>query len=296
MIPCPSAPSQASTSVGVALGGGTARAYSHIGALKVLEAQGLYPHQLAGTSAGAVMAALYSLLGSASSLETMALRQNVLELWRLAFDIGWHKWALIAGRRLEGWFERLFDGRELKDLPLPVTIACTDVVSGELCLFQEGPVAPLLVASCALPGLLAPKHWQGRLLVDGGLSATVPFAGIANTRLQLGLHSGIHAERSWLIRLLRRWYKLKPVQTALQPMDTRDTTSGHHLRLGLSRLMGSYRQMITAPEGAHLIHLHPNIAWWDFHKAQRAIAAGEQAMESALKIIVRDNAVLLWSQ
>jgi predicted acylesterase/phospholipase RssA len=179
---------------------------------------------------------------------------------------------------------------------LPVTIACTDLVSGELCLFREGPVAPLLVASCALPGLLAPRHWQGRLLVDGGLSATVPFEGIANTRLQLGLHSGIDAQRSWLIRLLRSWYKLRPVQTALQPKDVRDTISGHHLRLGLSRLMGSYRQMISAPEGAHLIHLHPNIAWWDFHKAQRAITEGEQAMERALKIIVRDKPLLLWSQ
>jgi hypothetical protein len=268
MITSPSASSQASASLGLALGGGTARAYSHIGALKVLEAERLYPQQLAGTSAGAVMAALYGLMGSAQLLEAVALRQNLLELWRLALDIGWHKGALIAVRRLEVWFERLFDGRELKDLSLPVTIACTDLVSGELCLFREGPVAPLLVASCALPGLLAPRHWQGRLLVDGGLSATVPFEGIANTRLQ----------------------------TALQPKDVRDTISGHHLRLGLSRLMGSYRQMISAPEGAHLIHLHPNIAWWDFHKAQRAITEGEQAMERALKIIVRDKPLLLWSQ
>lgn len=241
------------------------------------------------------MAALYSLLGSAPSLEAMALRQNLLELWRLALDIGWKSGALIAGRRLEAWLERLFDGRELKDLSLPVTIACTDVVSGELCLFQEGPVAPLLVASCALPGLLAPRHWQGRLLVDGGLSATVPFAGITDARLRLGLHSGIETERSWLIRLLRRWYKLRPVQTALRPMDVHYTISGHHLRLGLSRLVSSYRQGICAPDGAYLIHLHPRISWWDFHKAQRAISAGEYAMRGALKMIAVDNALLLRS-
>lgn len=291
-MPCLPAPSQATVALGLALGGGTARAYSHIGALKVLEAHGLYPQQLAGTSAGAVMAALYSLKGSARTLETMALEQNLLELWGLALDIGWRQGALIAGRRLEAWFERLFEGRELNDLSLPVTIACTDVVSGELCLFREGPVAPLLVASCALPGLLAPRRWQGRLLVDGGLSATVPFAGIAAARVQLGLHSGIDSDRSWVIRLLRRWYRLRSVRSVLQPKDARRSVSGHHLRLGLARLLASYQQEVGAPAGAHLITLHPGIAWWDFHKAARAITAGERAMMAGLQAVAKDEAFL----
>ena len=282
---------QTSQTVGVALGGGAARALAHIGAFKALEACGYAPNVLAGTSSGALMGALYALEPSEETLERWALEQDNRAFWANALDFGLHRASLVHGQKFRGYLERTyFHGATFSDLELPLAVACTDFDTGELVVLKEGNVARAIQASCAFPGFFAAVRWEGRPLGDGGLVATVPFAALDGFGVDvcIGLHAGVPTDSSRVVAFLRHWQaseRGKRLQRLLLSFEG-DTPYAGLLR-GLARVQTSYEQGISAPEGAHLISTNPPIAWWDFHKAGKAIAAGERVTRAALADLVQ---------
>ncbi len=272
--------------VGVALGGGAARALAHIGALKALEARGLAPSVVAGTSSGAIIAALYALGLPAAELEHRARTQNLNEYWIQACDFGLHRASLIHGRRFENFLERkYFYGVTFEDLALPLAVACTSVDSGELVVVRSGPVARAVVASCALPGLFAAVRVGDEWLVDGGLVATVPFAALGSYDLDLtvGVHTGVDTQRSGFVRAVQRWHTSawgQGVQRRLLGVRGRGVWSG--FARGVARLQASYTQGVAAPDGALLVRADPPLSWFDLHKSPQAVTAGERATLAAL--------------
>ncbi len=272
--------------LGLALGGGTARAMAHIGALKVLEEHRIFPKALAGTSSGAFMAALYALGTPALEMERSMRNLNMLELWSHAFDFGLHQAALVHGQRLQHWLDRkFFYGATFSDVQIPLAIACTDIESGELVVLQEGSLAQAVMASCALPGIFAPVSINGRYLMDGGFVSTVPYQALQTLKVDtlLGLHAGINAEASGFIWGLRRWYgprtkRWQDIYLALPaPRPYR------RLSKSLVHMLASYQKRLSPPEGAALINMNPPNAWWDFHRSPEAIAAGEMTMKHYLQ-------------
>ena len=162
--------------VGVALGGGAARGVAHVGALKALDAAGVRVAGVAGTSYGAVIAALYALGSPALEIERTVRAQDVAELWRQALDFGLHEGGLVRGRRLSSWLDRkFFMGATFADVRVPLAIACTDLATGRLRVLRSGAIADAVRASCALPGVFAPVRLGDEVLIDGGLVETVPF-------------------------------------------------------------------------------------------------------------------------
>ncbi len=268
--------------LGLALGGGSARAFAHIGALKVLEARSLRPVVISGTSFGAGIAALYALGTHAVALEHLARSQNTLELWAQLFDFGWHKGGAIHGKRLMYWLDRkFFFGATFKDTEIPLVISCTDISTGELLLLREGSIAHAVVASCSLPGIFAPVAWQDKWLMDGGFVATVPFAALNHQplNLRLGLHAGINAERSRLVGWIRRWQNSYPGQSLRRTLlNMPGPALWQRSCKASAHVLASYGQRVLAPSEHHLIHMNPPISWWDFHRSPEAIQAGEQAM------------------
>jgi NTE family protein len=198
---------------GVALGGGTARAYAHIGALRALEVHGHRPSGIAGTSSGAVFGAMYALGMTTDDLEGFVRQLDVAEVWRQGLDPGLGQAALIHGRRLEAWLDRkVFGGATFADVRTPFAVACTDLSSGTLVVVREGPIARAVVASCALPGVFAPVLDGPRALVDGGFVEGVPFAALAvlDVGPPLGIHAGIDARRSRFVALVRALHATAP--------------------------------------------------------------------------------------
>ncbi len=275
--------------LGLALGGGTARGLAHVGVLKVLDANGAAPDVLAGTSYGAIIAALYALGGTGVSIEHAIRQQNTMEIWSQGLDFGLHKAALINGRRLSNWLDRkFFDGATFDDLERPLAIGCTDLATGALAIVREGSVAEAVRASCALPIYFAPVQRNGKVLIDGGFIEPVPFGTLSvfDPEVSLGVHAGINAERATLIqgtlRLHRSWVgrsfqwlaRHAPLRFAL----------GRLIR-GMAVAARSYENQVIAPPGAHLLQVQPPIAWWDFHKSPIAIATGERAMRAALGLV-----------
>ena len=272
--------------LGVALGGGTARGLAHIGALQVLEERGLAPVALAGTSYGAIIAALYALGMPALELERLVRQQNTGEIWAQGIDFGLHRGALIHGRRLGRWLDRkLFQGAKFSDCAIPLAIATTDLATGELVAITEGSVAAAVQASCALPFVFAPVEWSGRMVVDGGFVEPVPFRTVAAFGVDhvVGVHAGIDVEASRLIawfRALHRTQAGRRWQAHADRLGIR--TPWSRLARGFSLSMRAYEDGIRTPPGATLVEVFPPIAWWDFHRSPIAIRAGRAAMTRAL--------------
>ncbi|MEX2536465.1 MAG: patatin-like phospholipase family protein [Trueperaceae bacterium] len=274
--------------LGLALGGGTARGLAHIGALKVLESRGLAPDLIAGTSSGAIIAALYALGIPAVELEQLVRRQNILELWSTALDFGLHRASFVHGRRLERWLDRkVFFGATFADCMMPLAVACTDVADGTPVVVRSGSLARAVVASSALPVLLAPVTIDNRVLIDGGFVEAVPFQALRTLRpgRMIGVHAGLDPKSSTLVRLLRRLGASKlSAAWAGASAGLSPTTALRSLVRGISCALGSYACEQTVPAGALLVRADPPLSWWDFHRSPEAIAAGEAAMNRALDV------------
>lgn len=279
--------------VGVALGGGAARGLAHVGALKALDAAGVTVAGVAGTSYGAVIAALYALGSPAVELERVIRAQDVAELWRQAFDFGLHEGALVRGTRLAHWLDRkYFMGATFGDTRVPLAVACTDLAGGSLVAITEGSIAEAVRASCALPGLFAPVRMAGRVLIDGGLVETVPFtalaglAGSAAFDLSVGVHAGVDVSRSRLILAIRR-FNASSRGRAWYRRAVRLPTTGPigQVAKGLAISLRSYSHGLRVPRGTHLVAVNPDVAWWDFHRSPQAIASGERAMAELLAAV-----------
>ena len=274
--------------LGLALGGGTARASAHVGVLKVLERHGIKPSLIAGTSAGAMLAALHALGLSAAELEQIVTEPGVTRLWRSTLDPGLHRGGLIHGERFERYInERYFHGATFSDIVTPLKIACTDVDMGELVLLQKGSLARAIRASSAFPLMVAPTRIDGRYLADGGLVATVPFAALDEALdVRVGVHAGVDADASVIIGQLRRFYRsawgrrldMLPERLRSRYLKT--------LVGGAAQIVRSYQQVIAAPPDMILLRTSPRIAWWSFERSREAVAAGELAARENLPAIL----------
>jgi NTE family protein len=157
--------------IGLALGGGSARGWAHIGVIRALEAAGIEPDLVCGTSVGALIGAA-CVDGDLDRLEDWARGlspQRVVGYLDVSLNGG-----LIKGERLIDFFRRHFVDRDIGDLPRPFAAVATDLYSGDEVWLREGSVAEAVHASIALPGLFAPVRRNGDWLVDGGLVNPVP--------------------------------------------------------------------------------------------------------------------------
>jgi len=271
-----------SRGVALALSGGAARGMAHIGVLKALEEAGVPLKLVAGTSYGAIIAALYALSGSALEVERVTRSQDVAEIWRQGFDFGLHRGAMINGRRLMEWLDRkFFLGATFADTEVPLALACTDLETRTLATLTSGSIAQAVRASCALPGIFAPVEWEGRTLIDGGFLAPVPFPALqgAPEAVHVGVQAGVDVRRSRLVRSIRR-FNVSGAGRAFRRRAERAEGTGvisQALR-GFSISLSSYSRGLRVPSDARLIRVDPAIAWWDFHRSPGAIAAGQRAM------------------
>jgi len=165
--------------IGLVLGGGAARGWAHIGAIRALHDAGIKPDLVAGTSIGALVGAVYA-NGDLDWLEewvTGLTWQSVVRLLDLRFSGG-----LLGGRKVIQVFANRFNGREISQLRLPFAAVATELDSGRETWLQDGGVVDAVRASIAIPGIFTPVLHEGVWLVDGGLSNPVPVSAARGMR------------------------------------------------------------------------------------------------------------------
>ena len=156
--------------VGLALGGGAARGFAHIGVIQALEEAGLRPDLVVGTSAGSVVAALYASGKTPAELAALADAMDETALT----DWSYPGRGVIRGDALARFVRNATGGRTIDQMKLPLGIVATDLDSGSAILFRRGDTATAVRASSAVPAVFQPVKIGSREYVDGGLVAPVP--------------------------------------------------------------------------------------------------------------------------
>lgn len=158
--------------IGLALGGGAARGFAHVGVIQVLEEAGIRPNLVVGTSAGSVVATLYASGRSGAQLQQVAdsMEEAAITDWTLPiFSRG-----MLRGEALARYINTLVKGRLIEDMTLPLGIVATDLNSGQGVLFRRGDTGTAVRASSSVPGVFQPVRIGLREYVDGGLVSPVP--------------------------------------------------------------------------------------------------------------------------
>lgn len=158
--------------IGLALGGGAARGFAHIGVIQVLEEAGIRPSLVTGTSAGSLVAAIYASGKNGQQLQQVAetMEEAAITDWTLPlFSRG-----MLRGDALAKYINTQVAGKPIEEMSLPLGIVATDLQSGTDVLFRRGDTGTAVRASSAVPAVFQPVKIAGREYVDGGLVSPVP--------------------------------------------------------------------------------------------------------------------------
>lgn len=156
--------------IGLALSGGAMLGPAHVGVLRVLEEEDIPVGWVAGTSAGAIVAALY------------AFGKRCDELERLSQEISWlnvanlrpSRLGLLSNDRLADYMRDALGDVKLEDAEVPLAVVATDILTGEKQVLRHGDLAKAVSASACIPGIFSPVEWDNWLLVDGGIAENLP--------------------------------------------------------------------------------------------------------------------------
>jgi NTE family protein len=243
--------------VGVALGGGFARGFAHIGVLKVLEEEKIPIDFIAGTSVGSVIGAAYASGISAKELEEIAALVRFKDFSRWTFS----RFGLFSNDKMAVFLRKILRCKTFEELRIPLAVAATDIVTGDPAVFTSGDLIDPVRASCAYPGMFQPVRIENRLLVDGLLAHAVPAMPLRD----------MGAERVISVYLAAHW--VKPGG----PRHVFDVI-GQCFSIAQARMCGPW-------QAASDIVLQPEIgefAYDDFVRAPELIRAGEMATRAVM--------------
>jgi len=158
--------------IGLALGGGSARGWSHIGVIRALSEADIKIDYIAGTSIGSVVGSVFA-AGNIKALEEVAVQLDWKQIAYL-FDVVLPKSGLIDGKKVAGFVRNHLREINIEELPIPFCAVSTDLNTGDEVVIREGDIIEAVRASISIPGIFTPARNNGRILVDGGLVNPVP--------------------------------------------------------------------------------------------------------------------------
>ena len=160
--------------IGLALSGGGAKGFAHLGAFKFLEESGLKPDVISGTSAGSLMGVLFADGYSAEEIKNMFIGREFSEFAQIQIP----KSGLFDHERFREFLKRHLRTKRIEDLPIPMVIVATDLDHGVSHEFRSGPIVEAVTASCCMPIIFSPIEINKTHYVDGGLFKNFPVSTI----------------------------------------------------------------------------------------------------------------------
>jgi NTE family protein len=281
--------------LGIALGGGGARGIAHVGVLKVLERENIFPDFIAGTSIGALVGAAYAANPRIDKLEKKVIEvlapdsPNKIPLqnldwvnWQESLKPNWisrltrtmHKemFLLLAVLRtavlsvddLRACVEAFLPAIDIAETAIPFAAVTTDLITGRQVVLTEGPIITAVMASCAVPGFMPPIHLNGKILVDGGIVNTLPADVVraAGAQTVVGVDAGM---------------------ALCQPFQVED---GIDVINRCTEIMAIRLGEINLKYADLLIPLNTrDVNWMHFQDCEKLIQEGQKAAESMIERI-----------
>lgn len=286
--------------IGIALGGGGARGWAHIGVLRTLERAGFTPTIVAGTSIGAIVGGAYA-AGKLDELEKFARSLDRRTAWKLA-DLNLGKGGgLVVGDKVAQALLDIIGDVTIADLKKKFTAVATELLTGHEVWLEEGSLSVAMRASYALPGILVPVEIDGRPLIDGGITNPVPVSACRAMGAQFVIAVPVPASQSPNQRFAREpvpeaegsaWQKALAVFREPERFVARQlfgdepgelttaTVSVAALNILLDRM--TRVRLASDPPDVTINSDIGKIAILEFDRAEEAIAIGAAAAERAL--------------
>ena len=299
--------------IGIALGGGAARGWSHIGVLHALAQAGLSPDIVVGTSIGSVVGGCY-VSGKLDELEVFARNLTRRRVFGL-LDFNFAGSGLISGQRLSEELSDHLKHVQIENLNNKFVAVATELKTGHEIWLSKGPLVPAMLASYALPGIFRPVRINNRWLIDGALVNPIP----VSVCRALGARIVIAVNLNWdffgkgTVVPDQNAFEEDEIPEAENQPPAGNGRAAHNLlrrqffgqgsdapgissvmmdafniiqdRIARSRLAGDPPDIMVMP-------ILEEMGLFDFHMADKAIASGKQATEKVLEDIERAVSVL----
>lgn len=300
--------------IGLALGGGMARGFAHIGVLKVLRKNGIFPRIIAGTSIGALVGGCY-LADKLEVLEDWALSLNRMKIFAY-LDFRVRSAGLIGGEKLMGILEEHFKGMNIEDLNQPFIAISADLLTGHEVWLRKGSFIDAMRASFALPGVFPPVELNHRYLVDGALVNPVPVSVCQAMGSRMTIAVDLHADMIGKAAKPGQKYQtvagFDPFNSDDVPQETQKSFTSSLTRrlfrrdenspslfgvmvsaLGIIQDRLTRSRLAGDPPDVHIKPQIGHIGLLEFEKAEELIRLGEEAAEKAMPEIEAAMKVLL---
>ncbi|WP_256750487.1 patatin family protein [Mesorhizobium sp. Mes31] len=289
------------TGISLALGGGCARGWAHIGVLRALDEAGIELSMIAGTSIGALVGGCY-LAGKLDELEDFARSLTRRRIFGL-LDLNLRGSGLFGGMKLDARLREHVAGVRFEDLPKPFVAVTSEIRTGHEIWLSSGSLITAMRASYALPGVFEPVNCNGRVLVDGALVNPVPVSVCRAYEQPLVVAVNLHYDlfgRAAVIKhsageLVVEKDAPRPGQVDMerQSRETRLGITGVMVeafniiqdRISRARLAGDPPDMSLQPKLSH-------IGLTEFHRADEAIRLGYEATMAQIGELTRLQTVL----
>jgi NTE family protein len=249
--------------IGVALSGGATLGAAHIGVLQVLEREGIRPDFVAGTSAGALVGAVYCAGVPLDELENIFINMKWPTIIRLAITT---PLSLFDMQPIDSVITKIIGEVEFKDLEIPFAAIACDLVTGKRIVLDRGPVAPAIRASASVPGIFKPVEIDGNMLVDGGVVDNLPVDQIRAMGAKFTIASDVS----------NRGESTQRPENIFEVLQT------------MFNIMQDRGALITSDECD--CYIRPNVtqySCWGFSDGQKILEEGKKAAENALPKLLK---------
>lgn len=248
--------------VGIALGGGGARGFAEIGVLRVLEQEKIPVDIVVGTSVGSLIGAIYADSGRVLDAEFISItlkNEDIFDYKAFSFFSG----GFVTGEKLRSFLNTHLRNKNIENMKVPYGAVAVDLRTGKAVLFDRGPIACAVNASCAIPGVFVPVEIGGKVFVDGGVTDPVP----VDFAIKKGADVVIAVTISPALPAIT---PKNPLEVAFHAITI---MSSHIAVIGVKNA-----DVVIQPDVG-------NVAYDDFSQKKRLIEAGEKAARAALPAI-----------
>ncbi|MBL8585087.1 MAG: patatin-like phospholipase family protein [Rhizobiaceae bacterium] len=286
--------------IALALGGGAARGWAHIGVLRALQEAKIEIGMIAGTSIGALVGGCY-LAGKLDELEEFARSLTRRRIF-FFFDLQFRGSGLLGGMRLANLMQQHMNGLLIEDLPKPFVCVATEIRTGHEIWLSSGSLITAMRASYALPGVFEPVNTNKRVLVDGALVNPVPVSVCRAYEQRLVVAVNLHYDLFGRAAVIKHSAGELVVDHSSPAERFSADSRSKETRLGIMGVMVeafniiqdriSRARMAGDPPDLALLPKLGHIGLTDFHRADEAIQLGYEATKAQIGELARLQSVL----